>query len=273
MVTTLRDLTISEIKRINCPVKCKIIKKEIKNLADYFALTSSLLVDNQPYWYRGQRNSSWSLVPSALRYITLSERSEALNLLNDFKRIAEIKLDRPPGTDEELRWLQLAQHYGIPTRLLDWTESAVFALFFACKAYKEKNVEFDGMVFLLNPSHISKLPGTTSRTSLDTHPDDDLIGSYTMLGPRANKKGKPNIAIKPVWNSERMMFQRGVFTLHGNKDFAIDEEQAPSLVGIPILFELKANIQKELDRICIDEIAMFPELEHACINLRRRAGL
>jgi len=61
--------------------------------------------------------------------------------------------------------------------------------------------------------------------------------------------------------------------LHGNKNFSIDKTQAPSLVGIPILREMKESLRNELDRIGVDEITMFPELEYACINLCRRAGL
>jgi hypothetical protein len=80
------------------------------------------------------------------------------------------------------------------------------------------------------------------------------------------------VAINPVWNSERLMAQKGVFTLHGTTS-NLDLDQAPSLVFIPVLREFKMQLQRDLERIGIDEMSMFPELEHTCRFLRKRAGL
>ena len=63
-----------------------------------------------------------------------------------------------------------------------------------------------------------------------------------------------------------------VFTLYGSR-FEIDPSVVPSLVAIPILKEVKHGLREELQRIGVDEMTLFPELEHACIHLRRRAGL
>jgi hypothetical protein len=66
--------------------------------------------------------------------------------------------------------------------------------------------------------------------------------------------------------------QKGVFTLHGPK-FELQGKGVSSLTGIPILKESKPRLVAELQRIGVDEMTLFPELEHSCIHLKRREGL
>jgi hypothetical protein len=68
------------------------------------------------------------------------------------------------------------------------------------------------------------------------------------------------------------MAQKGVFTLHG-QTAALDRRQAPSLVAAPILREHKSQLRMELERIGVDEMTIFPELEHACRFLKHKAAL
>jgi len=273
MATELKRLSRRELKRLKCPVDCMLLDYKIENLSDYLAVMSSVLSDEKQFWFRGHRDVRWALTPSALRFKSFAKREAALGLLPDFRRIAEIKLERPPLASENLKWAQLAQHYGIPTRLLDWTESALFGLYFACIPPRRGQQETDGIVFLLNPEHLSHLPDRPGQTSLDIRKDERLINEYFEMGGKRDKKGIPTIAIKPVWNSERLMMQRGVFTLHGSQYFNLDDTQAPSLVGVPIERVTKGDLRKELDGVGIDEITLFPELEHACMNLKRRTML
>ncbi len=266
-------LNASELKRLNCPVDCKLSDQRINDLADYLATVSALLDTKETYWSRGHADITCTLTPSALRMQNVDQCEAALRLLGDFKRLAEFKLRRPPAAKDGLQWMQIAQHFGIPTRLLDWTESAIFALYFACLSSNGKKDESDGVVFVFNPRHLSRLPGGSRKSSLDGPLPEKLIGRYIRLGARKRQRGLPTIAINPVWNSERLMMQRDAFTLHGSTRFEIDRTQAPSLVGIPIVKDAKPRIRSELDRIGIDEITMFPELEHICKTLKRRAGL
>lgn len=254
---------------MRCP---RIESQRVSSLSDYLAILSSILADDDRFWFRGHRKLEWALTPSALRYKTLEERTRAKDLFRDFRRVAEIKLTRLPLPDEHLKWLQLAQHHGIPTRLLDWTESATIALYFACAALGKEDT--DGIVFLFNPKHVSRLKGTRDKTSLDAHLEPKLIQKYFDLDVRREgRSGLPTVAIRPILNSERLMVQRGVFTLHGSQQFDLDDRQAPSLVAIPIVREAKRNLRIELGRTGIDEMTVFPELEHACRHLKRDAGL
>ncbi|HYL74536.1 MAG TPA: FRG domain-containing protein [Bryobacteraceae bacterium] len=237
-------------------------------MADYISVISTTISSGDPFWFRGVCDAQWSLTPSALRYRTDSDCAKALGLVMDFKRVAEMKIDRPPQAHEQLKWAQLAQHYGLPTPLLDWTESATMALYFACE-----NASVDGIVYLMNPVDLNRLTYPKRPRILDAHSDSDIVAKYLPpLDGSVRKPPKNPIAVNPVWNSSRLMAQKGVFTLHG-KLKAIDARQAPSLVAALILKEYKNQLAMELERIGVDEMSIFPELDHACRFLKHKAAL
>ncbi len=187
--------------------------------------------------------------------------------MSEFKRIADIKLNRPPTFDNEMMWAQIAQHYGLPTRLLDWTESATTALYFACR-----KTGSDAAVFVVNPVELNRMSYPLKPHVLDPEEDKKLIAKYFNSGVREAKRGNYPLAVNPVWNSDRLMIQKGKFTLHGSR-FTLDHGRVPSLVALLILREAKEMLLTELERVGVDEMTLFPELEHACIHLKRHAGL
>jgi hypothetical protein len=100
-------------------------------------------------FYRGVADAAYDLIPSVGRYgISGLKRQVQFErmLLNDFKAKSLMFLSDKPEND--IDWLCLAQHHGIPTRLMDWTFNPLVALFFAV----ENDIEKDGAVYCAFPS-------------------------------------------------------------------------------------------------------------------------
>jgi hypothetical protein len=261
-------LSTSERRRFTtCPVRCKQLSNRIVSLADYFSAISGVVSTNETFWFRGHSQPQLSLTPGALRYSHIADRQRALDLMSDFKRVAEAKLTRVPDLDDEFKWAQIAQHYGLPTRLLDWTESAITALYFACL-----EPAFDAIVFVLNPIELNKLGDVRRDRILDPQGDRSLILQFLSSGARQTSKPRYPIAVNPAWSSERLIVQKGTFTLHGTM-FSLDQAKVSSLVAVPILKEVKPQLRNELRRVGVDEMTLFPELEHSCRHLKMRSGL
>lgn len=268
MVSRLKQLPKSLMDA--CKAKglpCKVYDVYVRDLSDYFAVFNMMLTTDIPFWFRGHSDLRYRLIPSALRYKTEGQRNRAIELLTEFRRMAEIKLEKPPSLEDELKWLQIAQHYGLPTRLLDWTENAATALYFACR-----RTDRHGLVALLNPVDLNRTVDPKRPRVFDAHRDASIIMPYLRLTGRENHKGRKTIAIHPILNSERIAVQKGVFTLHGT-NFALDNGQANSLVCLPIVKDVKQRLLGELDRVGINEMSVFPELEHICTHLKKKSGL
>lgn len=77
-------------------------------------------------WFRGHADYEWHLEPYLARRKKLSCE---MQLMKKFKQNAFQFLQRVP--QEEWEWMLLMQHYRVPTRLLDWTESPLVGLYFA----------------------------------------------------------------------------------------------------------------------------------------------
>jgi hypothetical protein len=253
-----------------CPIRCpRYVDTEITTLSDFFAVFHSLLEPGKVFWFRGHPDLEYRLAPSALRYDLREQRDRALGLISDMKRYLGMKLKPPPAVDDYLGWMQVAQHHGLPTRLLDWTQNAAVALFFCCY----KNPDKDGLVVILNPIELNGRVDAKAPRIFDGERDAAILSPYFKLRGGINKRGKRTVALNPAWNNDRIALQQGFFTLHGSRNFELDKSQASSLLYVPILRERKEALLNELERVGIGEMFIFPEPEHVCSHLKRTAKL
>ncbi len=134
--------------------------KRIKSVSE-FLKELKLKQSDEPHWYRGHGSVKWTLRPTIARIKSgiLSEPP----LITRFKQNALALLTQRPATEWE--WLFIMRHHGLPTRLLDWTESPLVGLYFAVEGHAKS----DGAVWSLRPIELNKSANmTTSAPGRDT---------------------------------------------------------------------------------------------------------
>lgn len=267
----------SELRRryTSCPIACRRINVKVDRLSEFFDVFGEFLGGSRAresrtrtYWFRGHPRPEWRLVPSALRFRRSASKARALGLMTVFRRLAELRIPNRPEAHEDLKWIQIAQHHGLPTQLLDWTENPAVALYFACQ-----DTTTDGMVFIVNPEELNRRTFPSAPRVLDCIGDSGLIDLLLKKGSKSSKHRRAVVAINPVLHNERILLQRGTFTLHGESSRPLDESSAPSLAYLPVAKESKSRLLQQLAGIGIDEMSIFPEPEHICRHLRTSAGL
>ncbi len=279
----------------------EIVRYLASNLTDFVRHAVSLRDGwNRRPWFRGHANSDWLLTPSLYRYGSEADVfDKETGLRIDFQRVgSQLLVERQPANHWE--WYFLMQHYGTPTRLLDWTEGALTALYFAvAPRFREPaNTAKSAVVWALDPIWLNYLVRgrgvfAVPERATDWLASDPLADNPTMEYP---------LALVPTHVARRIAVQRGQFTIFGTKanglrdlaehgvsqgqvhratqgkvhratqgkvhrataEAAADvapEPKNPRLVQIAIPAESVSNIYSDLALCGFRETTLFPDLE------------
>jgi len=222
-------------------------------------------------WWRGQRKYKWELEPAVFR--NGNEHDERARILR-FQQRAISRHDNLPALTDNPGWLFIMQHYRLPTRLLDWTESPLVALFFASEInkchqkYPAKISDADGALFAISPYLLNH--NQLGKNGILMPEEPEVIDSMMPAFDESAREKKKIIAIRPSEVDIRLMVQLSVFTINGYK---IAIENLPSsdkyLWKFKVPRESKEKLRKELKQLGIRLSNIFPDLDHLSKEIRQ----
>jgi hypothetical protein len=234
----------------------------IRNWDEFQTHLQSYRGDHRYKWcFRGQANSNWPLVPG-LERLVLNRRRENLRnvervLLDRFKRQAHHYLPKTPEESAVIEWYALMQHWGVPTRLLDFTLSPYVALFFALRERASgcaKCVPTHASVWAIHHVCLQSLAkrelnikrrvgGPEFRIALDRLVEQDTDRRFVA-------------PIQPFLMNERLSVQQGMF---------LCPSFARKLI-IPIIE--RPTMLRELSRMNINSSSLFPGMDGYARSIR-----
>lgn len=246
-----------------------MIESDISSVPE---LITALERDHKDYkgaiWFRGQTCKAWKLSPGYLRLNTPPSES---TLLKRFKQSAAMLLDREPK--DTFDWMFLMQHYGLPTRLLDWSESPLVALYFAIEDHDKYTGE-DAALWCLRPSELNKKANIQDDHEEFFIPsfDDVELENYSLESLASGPKRTRLLPIATIAtrNNARIQAQLGVFTIHHLDEVSIEEiGDRTHVAKYTIPSTARPIIQDQLRLLGFSKFTMFPELSSIGDNIKR----
>jgi hypothetical protein len=213
--------------------------------------------------YRGISDAAYTLKTTLIRlggdYVQLEH-----HLLRNFRKYAERTIVK---RDSVWEWLSVAQHYGLPTRLMDWTYSPLIALHFATANID--NMDKDGVIWAVNYVKAHCLLPVVLRTELENEGAnvftvEMLTNAVNTLKRLANlSESSVVLFFEPPSMDDRIVNQYALFSVTSDPTMLLDvwASENPHLYRkITIPSELKWEIRDKLDQANITERVLFPGL-------------
>ena len=214
-----------------------------------------------PIWYRGHSDSTYSLVPSLFRNADWPSKEQ--QAFNAFQRTAS-RLFEKRGNDWEV--LFDMQHYGLPTRLLDWSEALGVAIAFI--VYTPAVTVKDAALFILDPRALNEYTGPNNN-EIRVLPAEDQL-NYKNLYWHGQPISPPfPIAVYPPLQSARLFAQRGTFTVHGHKRDGLEILCADVARKIVLPAAALPAAREFLEHANLDEYTIYPDIVGMARHLRR----
>ncbi|WP_246998586.1 FRG domain-containing protein [Halosolutus gelatinilyticus] len=248
-----------------------------------------------PYVFRGVPHVDHSLETSINRFVGESGdwKLESL-LLRNFLQYALNEIEEP---DSVWHLLSIAEHYGLPTRLLDWSFSPLVATYFAVRS---GDTDHDGAVWAVDyrklhdqlPDRYERVLGTTGTHMLDVHllstvtREADRRRTATREAPAGNPDDVTRLNefwrewwgvdddeepddqfvmfFRPPAIDDRIANQSAVFSFQSDPRVPLDrwlEDRPDCYRKIVIPGDRKLEFRDKLDQMGVNHRTLFPGLE------------
>lgn len=239
---------------------------------------TKVLNPHRNLWFRGHTDADWILVPMVYRLGFADGEKDRLQnerFLNQEFRVRSAGIRVGAEDNEELYFLQ--QHYGMPTRLLDWSTSPLAALFFAVsdeggsrsngKSRKEKN----GKLFAMDARGLARtqiekaiLPDEESFRGIATSRNPTFQNALKQITgwPKDSIFPKIIFPVRPDHFDRRISLQQSCFTFHVPEPFELTEKENSSLREFVIPADKKPKIKAELETLGVNDFTIFGDLDH-----------
>ncbi|QDU07323.1 FRG domain-containing protein [Gimesia aquarii] len=233
------------------------ITREIHSIGDLFECAEiASKAFTYVVWFRGHadNSASWDLRPTVHRKFPNTGYESALVM--NFRRRALSRHPRCPDSNDQAAWLCLMQHYGVPTRLLDWTESILVAAYFAVHNSKR---ETDAAIWALSPVLLNQafdLPHIPALSNPELKP---------LMRPAFGASGTDKGIIATLYDEVdlRMLIQQGVFTIHADRtplEQLADSQRFLQKYRIPQA--AKSKLEWQLRLAGVSQSKLFPDLQN-----------
>ncbi|TDM51424.1 FRG domain-containing protein [Aliivibrio fischeri] len=194
-----------------------------KNLSEYLEITSSLpgLFNCHPsdIWFRGIKDTKMKLVPGVV-WRGMSEETEE-SAISEFMTYCQNYHGRKESNAYEV--YALMQHYGLPTRLLDWSLSPLVSLYFALEQDNDGGAQ--RAIWAMAPYELNMKTMDFAGIIMPSEFNQSPTGDYLPRYLRVNQDPVPNLAaaISLPFTNQRVTSQKGAFTIHGYNSVPLDE--------------------------------------------------
>jgi hypothetical protein len=220
-----------------------------------------------PFAFRGLESTHQQL-SNSLRRLAHGPASLSMletSLLRNFRKYAHAA--PATGVESIWHWLALGQHYGLPTRLIDWTYSPFVALHFATATPADYGV--DGVIWCANFAEANKLLPKRLKAILEDEQSQtftiDMLAEFQSLKAFDSLAREPFVVfIEPPSLDTRILNQFALFSLMPDPAASLEGwlEDHPDLCRrITVPAELKWEVRDMLDQANINERTLFPGLD------------
>lgn len=231
----------------------------IKTLSDLYQHLDEIKYAGREYLYRGHEDDTYKLVSTIGRTMTPGNgrsdfKKRERRLLNEFKRYAvkDIYNTGIPDNDD-IEWLILGRHHGLPTRLIDFSTNPLVALYFACKQVTGENGnDANGCLWIMT--------GMRDKSSSKPLVDPWKLQETTKYRPKkihGRILAQSAIVIIPKFVGKCLTEDPSVVT-GANSVKATPNSR--KLIKLVVPAESKLNLRIELERSGVDEARLFPGL-------------